>query len=168
MQIEQRQKPQTNQHWYRLMINSQLVPERPPKLIKKVPKEQHIVPVMTASMQTTVTNKLVNPKLKTFFDVDFNKELQINVRDPDLTLFKSETPLIKPQEKVTIYRRHISPQIQIDRALSELHTKVLRQMVVNIETADLIAEYDKSISFKDVYNYILRENYWEIPTPRKR
>ena len=28
-------------------------------------------------------------------------------------------------------------------------------MVVNIETADLIAEYNKSICFKDIYNYIL-------------
>ena len=30
-------------------------------------------------------------------------------------------------------------------------------MVVNIETADLITEYDKSICFKDVYNYILHD-----------
>ena len=30
-------------------------------------------------------------------------------------------------------------------------------MVVNIETADLIAEYDKSMHFKDVYNNILRD-----------
>ena len=30
-------------------------------------------------------------------------------------------------------------------------------MVVNIETADLISEYDKSVCFKDVYNYILRD-----------
>ena len=84
--------------------NSQLVPKRPPKLTKKVPQEQHIVPVMTENMQTIVTNKLVNPDLKTLFDVECNTELQVHVRDPDLTLFKSETPLIKPQDKVTIYR----------------------------------------------------------------
>ena len=131
------------------------MPKRPPKLKKKVPQEQHIVPVTIESMQTVVTNKLVNPDLKTLFDVECNKELQVNVRDPDLTLFKSETPLIKPQEKLTIYCQHIPLQIEIDRALSELRSKVLRQMVVNIETADLITEYDKSICFKDVYNYIL-------------
>ena len=83
--------------------NSQLVPKRPPKLTKKVPQEQHIVPVATETMQTIVTNKLVNPDLKTLFDVECNKELQVNVRDPDLTLFISETPLIQPQDKVTIY-----------------------------------------------------------------
>ena len=135
--------------------NLQLVPKQPPKLTKKVPQQQHIIPVTTENMQTAVTNKLVNPDLKTLFDMECNKELQVNVRDPDLMLFKSETPIIKPQEKVTIYRQHIPPQIEIDRALSELCSKVLRQMVVNIETADLIAEYDKSMCFKDIYNYIL-------------
>ena len=137
--------------------NSQLVPKRPPKLTKKVPQEQHIVPVMTETMQTIVTNKLVNPDLKTLFDVECNKELQVNVRDPDLTLFKSETPLIKPQDKVTIYQCHIPPQFEIDKALSELRSKVLRQRTINIETADLITEYDKSVHFKDVYNYILQD-----------
>ena len=95
--------------------------------------------------------------MKTLFDVECNKELQVNVRDPDLMLFKSETPLIKPQDKVTIYRHHIPPQFEIDRALSELRSKVLRQRTINIETADLITEYDKSVCFKDVYNYILRD-----------
>ena len=70
-------------------------------------------------------------------------------------LFQSETPLIKPQDKFTIYRCHIPPQFEIDRVLSELHSKVLRQRTINIETADLLTEYDKSICFKDVYNYIL-------------
>ena len=106
-------------------------------------------------MQTIVTNKLINPDLKTLFDVECNKELHINVRDPDLMLFKSETPLIKPQDKVTIYRCHIPPQFEIDRALSELCSKVLRQRTINIETTDLITEYDKSVCFQDVYNYIL-------------
>ena len=120
-------------------------------------QEQHIVPVMTETMQTIVTNKLINPDLKTLFDVECNKELQVNVRYPDLILFKTETPLIKPQDKVTIYQCHIPPQFEIDRALSELHSKVLRQRTINIETADLITEYDKSVCFKDVYNYILHD-----------
>ena len=93
------------------------------------------------------------------------KNYRVNVRDPDLMLFKSETSLIKPQEKVTIYRQHIPPQIEIDRALSELRSKVLRQMVVNIETADLIAEYDKSRTFIIIF---CETNYLEMQTPRKR
>ena len=47
--------------------------------------------------------------------------------------------------------------MEIDRALSELRTKVLRTSLVNIDTADLIAEYDKSVRFKDIYSYILQD-----------
>ena len=75
------------------------MPKRPPKLTKKVPQEQHIVPVVTETMQTIVTNKLVNPDLKTLFDVECNKELQVNVRDPDPTLFESEIPLLNHKIK---------------------------------------------------------------------
>ena len=42
----------------------QLEPKRPPKITKKALQEQHIVPVSTETMQTIVTNKLVNPDLK--------------------------------------------------------------------------------------------------------
>ena len=38
-----------------------------------------------------------------------------------------------------------------------MRSKVLRQRTINIETADLIIEYDKSVHLKDVYNYILRD-----------
>ena len=136
---------------------SQLAPKRPPRVTKKVPQEQHIVPVSTERMQTELTNKLVNPDMKTLFDVEFNKDLQINVKEPDLTLFKTEKPLINPVEKITIYRHHIPVQMEIDRALSELRTKVLCTMLVNVDTADLIAEYDKSVRFKDIYSYILQD-----------
>ena len=72
-------------------------------------------------------------------------------------LFKTEKPLISPVEKITIYRHHIPVQMEIDRALSELRTKVLCTTLVNIDTADLIAEYDKSVCFKDIYSYILQD-----------
>ena len=131
------------------------MPKRPPRVTKKAPQEQHIVPVSTERMQTELTNKLINPDMKTLFDVEFNKDLQINVKEPDLMLFKTEKPLISPVEKITIYWCHIPVQMEIDRALSELRTKVLRTTLVNIDTADLIAEYDKSVCFKDIYSYIL-------------
>ena len=136
---------------------SQLAPKRPPRVTKKAPQEQHIVPVSTEGMQTELTNQLINPDMKTLFDVEFNKDLQINVKEPDLMLFKTEKPLISPVEKITIYRCHIPVQMEIDRALSELRTKVLCTTLVNIDTADLIAEYDKSVHFKDIYSYILRD-----------
>ena len=91
------------------------------------------------------------------WNVTKNFRLLVTVRDPDLMLFKPETPLIKLQDKVTIYRHHIPLQFEIDRVLSELHSKVLRQRTINIETADFITECDKYIHFKDIYNYILHD-----------
>ena len=41
--------------------------------------------------------------------------------------------------------------------MTELHSKVIRQLVVNFETADLIREYDRSARFKDIYSYIARD-----------
>ena len=67
-----------------------------------------------------------------------------------------QKPVILAPEELTIYWRYIPLQIEIDNALAELHTKVLRQLVVNFETADLIREYDRSVRFKDIYAYIAR------------
>ena len=125
-----------------------------PKPTKKASQEQHIFPVSPDKVQTEVVNMLINPELKTIFDVESNKEMQVTIREPDMMLLSPEAPLIKPSEKITIFRCHIPLQLEIDRAMAELRTKVLRQLVVNIETADLIREYDKSVRFKDIYIYM--------------
>ena len=41
--------------------------------------------------------------------------------------------------------------------MTELCSKVIRQLVVNFETADLIREYDRSASFKDIYSYTAKD-----------
>ena len=78
-------------------------------------------------------------------------------KEPDAGMVAKLRPVLQSQEKVTIYRCHILQQIEIDRALTELRTKVIRQLVVNFETADLIREYDRSARFKDIYAYIARD-----------
>ena len=70
-----------------------------PKVTKKVPQEQHIVPVPADNMQTDVVNTLVNPELKTLFDIESNKEMQVKIQEPDLMLLNAKKPLIKPMEK---------------------------------------------------------------------
>ena len=53
---------------------SLLAPKRPPRVTKKAPQEQHIVPVSTERMQTELTNKLINPDMKTLFDVELKQQ----------------------------------------------------------------------------------------------
>ena len=91
------------------------------------------------------------------FDIESNKEVITSIREPDPGMLVQQKPIILTPEKLTIYRRHIPPQIEIDNALAEMRTKVLRQLVVNFETADLIREYDCSMRFKDIYTYIARD-----------
>ena len=82
--------------------NSQLVSSKMPKVTKKAPQEQHIVPITTNNMQTDVVNTLVNPELKMLFDIESNKEMQVTIQEPDLMLLNSEMLLIKLMEKITV------------------------------------------------------------------
>ena len=109
---------------------------------KKKLQIQDIVPVHLQEMQNAVTNKAINPELKTLFDVESNKEMITVIREPDPGMLVQQKPVVLMPDKLTIYRHHIPLQFEIDNALTELRTKVLRQLVVNFETADLIREYD--------------------------
>ena len=118
---------------------------------------QDIVVLSPQRMQETITNNLINPELKTLFDVNSNKEVITSIKEPDSGMLAKQRPILMMLEKVTIYQRHIPQQVEIDRALIELCSKVIRQLVVNFETADLIREYDRSAHFKDIYSYIARD-----------
>ena len=86
-----------------------------------------------------------------------NKEVITSIKEPDSGMLAKQRPILMMPEKVTIYRHHIPQQVEIDRALTELHSKVIRQLVVNFEMADLIREYDRLVCFKDIYSYIARD-----------
>ena len=118
------------------------------------PQIQDIVVLLPQRMQETITNNLVNPELKTLFDINSNKEVITSIKDPNDGMLVKQRPVLMAPEKVTIYRCHIPHQVEIDRALSELCSKVIRQLVVNFETTDLNREYDRSAHFKDIYSYI--------------
>ena len=137
-----------------------MIAKRPKRKTTKDDKSlqiQDIVPLSQERMQETVTNNLINPDLKTLFDINSDKQVISTVKNPDIGMLAKQWAVILMLEKVTIYRRHIPHQVEIDRALTELRTKVIRQLVVNFETADLIREYDRSAHFKDIYAYIVRD-----------
>ena len=124
---------------------------------KKKLQIQDVVPDKLSNIQNEVVNKAINLEFKTLFDVESNKEVITAIREPDPGMLVQQKPVIFTPEKLTIYRRHIPPQMEIDNALAEMRTKVLRQLLVNFETADLIREYDRSVRFKDIYAYIARD-----------
>ena len=71
-----------------------------------------------------------------------------SIKNPDNGMLVKQRPVLMAPEKVTIYRRHIPHQVKIDRALSELRSKAIRQLVANFEMTDLIREYDRVCTFQ--------------------
>ena len=62
--------------------------------------------------------------------------------------------VIPPQDKLSLFRKHIPKQQEIDALLKNLHKWVLHNLMVNLDTKDLIEKYTKSLRYHDIYNYI--------------
>ena len=80
--------------------------------------------------------------------------------------------LIAPQDKLSLFRKHIPKQKEIDALLKDLRKRVLHNLMVNLDTKDLIEHYSKSLRYRDIYNYIAdgrlpgivehaKENCWQ-------
>ena len=62
---------------------------------------------------------------------------------------------ILPQDKLSLLRKHILKQQEIDALLKDLRKRVLHNLMVNLDTKDLIEHYTKSLRYCDIYNYIV-------------
>ena len=62
--------------------------------------------------------------------------------------------VIPPQDKLSLFRKHIPKQHEIDALLKNLHKWVLHNLMVNLDTKDLIENYTKSLRYREIYNYI--------------
>ena len=62
--------------------------------------------------------------------------------------------LIAPQDKLLLFRKHIPKQKEIDALLKDLRKRVLHNLMVKLDTKDLIEHYTKSLRYCDIYNYI--------------
>ena len=91
----------------------------------KPPQIQDIVVSSPQRMQETITNNLINPDFKTLFDMNSNKEVITSIKETDSGILTKQRPVLMMPEKVTIYQRHIPQQVEIDRALTELRSKVI-------------------------------------------
>ena len=62
--------------------------------------------------------------------------------------------MIPANDKLSIFRRHIPKQKEIDALLANLRKRVLHKLIINLDTRDLIEAYDTSTRFKDIYHYV--------------
>ena len=82
------------------------------------------------------------------------KQVVNTIREVPPEMYTSAHLLIPPQDKLSLFRKHIPKQKEIDALLKNLRKWVLHNLMVNLDTKDLIESYTKSLRYRDIYNYI--------------
>ena len=82
------------------------------------------------------------------------KQVINTIREVPPEMYTPAHLLIPPQDKLSLFRKHIPKQQEIDALLKNLRTRVLHDLMVNLDTKDLIESYTKSLRYREIYNYI--------------
>ena len=82
------------------------------------------------------------------------KQVVNTIREVPPEMYTPAHLLIPPQDKLSLFRKHIPKQKEIDALLKNLRKWVLHNLMVNLDTKDLIESYTKSLRYREIYNYI--------------
>ena len=82
------------------------------------------------------------------------KQVVNMIREVPKQFFEDLKQVIPANDKLSIFRKHIPKQGEIDTLLANLHERVLHNLIVNLDNKDFIEAYDTSIRFKDIYRYV--------------
>ena len=82
------------------------------------------------------------------------KQVINTIREVPPEMYTPAHLLIPPQDKLSLFRKHIPKQQEIDALLKNLRKHVLHNLMVNLDTKDLIESYTKSLRYREIYNYI--------------
>ena len=82
------------------------------------------------------------------------KQVVHMIREVPEQFFEDLKQVIPANDKLSIFRKHIPKQKEIDALVTNLCKRVLHNLMVNLNTKDLIQAYDTSIRFKDIYHYV--------------
>ena len=82
------------------------------------------------------------------------KQVVNTIREVPPEMYTPAHLLIPLQDKLSLFRRHIPKQQEIDALLKNLCQWVLHNLMVNLDTKDLIENYTKSLRYHEIDNYI--------------
>ena len=82
------------------------------------------------------------------------KQVINTIREVPEQFFEDLKYVIPTNDKLSTFRKHILKQREIDALLANLCKRVLHNLMVNLDTKDLIEAYDTSTWFKDIYHYV--------------
>ena len=83
-----------------------------------------------------------------------SKQVLNTIRETPREMYTPPHLLIAPQDKLSLFRKHIPKQKEIDELLKNLRKRVLHNLMVNLDTKDLIEHYRTSLRYRDIYNYV--------------
>ena len=110
-----------------------------------------LVPTPTANKLQLVTQS-VDPL--SLHQDQLQKQVVNMIREVPQQFFEDLKQVIPTNDKLSISRKHIPKQREIDALLTNLCKRVLHNLMVNLDTKDLIEAYDTSIRYKDIYRYV--------------
>ena len=74
-----------------------------------------------------------------------SKQVVNTIRNTPPEMYTPTHMLIPPQDKLSLFRKHIPKQQEIDALLKDLRKRVLHNLMVNLDTKDLVENYTKSL-----------------------
>ena len=85
---------------------------------------------------------------------DFEIQAVNTIRPPDIEYTKTSQPLVPVDTPLSIIRKHIPRQSDIDIIVKSIETRVIHGLEFLIQAQDLIKVYQTSMHFQDIYHYI--------------
>ena len=85
---------------------------------------------------------------------DFGIQAVNTIRSPDIEYTQKSQPLVQVDTPLSIIRKHIPRQSDIDKIVKSIETHVIHGLELPIQAQDLIIVYQTSVHFQDIYHYI--------------
>ena len=85
---------------------------------------------------------------------DFGIQAVNTTRPPDIEYTQKSQPLVPVDTSLSIIRKHIPRQSDIDKIVKSIETCVIHELELPIQAQDLIKAYQTLTHFQDIYHYI--------------
>ena len=128
--------------------------------VAKANERQYVAALQEILIKSLTRNENPLKKLKridkplTIKQDQEEKQVVNTIREIPPEMYTPAHLLIPPQDKLSLFRKHIPKQQEIDALLKNLCKWVLHNLMVNLDTKDLVESYTKSLRYREIYNYI--------------
>ena len=128
--------------------------------VAKINERQYVNALQEILITALISNENLLKKLEridkplTIKQDQEEKHVVNTIREVPPEMYTPTHLLIPLQDKLSLFRKHIPKQEEIDTLLKNLPKHVLHNLMVNLDTKDLIENYTTSLRYGEIYNYI--------------